>query len=218
MYGSNTRNFNCENTIEVRHNYSKSFRQIELDTEDKNLVFLDEVGFSVVTRPKRGRAARGNSAYLHVSAARSRNISVVAAMNKYGMIFHKIHNKAVNGEDFKECLMELKAECTIQNINNPVFILDNARIHHYRGLSDTIESLGLKLFFLPPYSPFLNPIENIFSVWKNLVIRSEAKNENELKQLISSKFDCITSTHCDSFYRKMLRYIQKAENMEIINE
>lgn len=139
-------------------------------------------------------------------------------MNKYGMIYHKIHKKAVNGENFKECLVELKAACLTMNINDPTFILDNAKIHHYCGLNDTINSLGLKLFFLSPYSPFLNPIENIFSVWKNLVIRGEAKNEMELKNLISSKFNCITSTHCDSFYRKMLKYIQKAENREIINQ
>ena len=72
--------------------------------------------------------------------------------------------------------------------------------------------------FLPPYSPFLNPIENIFSVWKNLVIRAQAKDERQLKDLIDSNFLCITSGHCDSFYRKMLRYIQKAENREVINQ
>ena len=209
---------NCETTVESRFKYSKEFRELELDTEDKNFVFLDEVGFSVVTRPKRGRAARGVSPFLSVSAARSRNISVVAAMNKYGMIYFKVHDKAVNGEDFKECLIELKAACSSKGIHNPIFILDNARIHHYRGLNETIASLEMRLLFLPPYSPFLNPIENIFSVWKNMVIRAEAKSERELKELISSKFSCITATHCDSFYRKMLKYIQKAENREIIQQ
>lgn len=80
---------NCSVTIEIRYEYALAFRLLEETIDDKNVIFLDEVGFSVVTRPSRGRSLRGNSAYITVSAARSRNISVVAAMNKYEMIFHK---------------------------------------------------------------------------------------------------------------------------------
>ena len=65
--------------------------------------------------------------------------------------------------------------------------------------------------YLPQYSPFLNPIENVFSVWKNNVIRGGARTELHLRKLISEKFDEITGEHCSSFYRKMLRYLQKAE-------
>uniref|UniRef100_A0A0L8GW37 Tc1-like transposase DDE domain-containing protein n=1 Tax=Octopus bimaculoides TaxID=37653 RepID=A0A0L8GW37_OCTBM len=72
------------------------------------------------------------------------------------------------------------------------------------------------MFFLPPYSPFLNPIENIFSVWKHSVIQGEAKNEPELYQLISEKFDEITPEHYDSFYQKMLRCVDLSEQAEII--
>ena len=71
--------------------------------------------------------------------------------------------------------------CTSKEIINPIFIADNARIHHYSGVKELIASLQLKVVYLPPYSPFLNPIKNIFSVWKNLVIRGEAKSENELR-------------------------------------
>ena len=53
-------------------------------------------------------------------------------------------------------------EAEAANIDNPIFILDNARIHHYRGLQETIEELNLKIIYLRPYSPFLNPRENFF--------------------------------------------------------
>ncbi|ORD96292.1 hypothetical protein HERIO_1775 [Hepatospora eriocheir] len=88
-------------------------------------------------------------------------------MNKYGMIFHKVHERAVNGEDFKISLRELKAACTEKGIESPVFIMDNARIHHYKGLMENNELSQYTLKYLPPYSPFLNAIENVFSVWKN---------------------------------------------------
>ena len=95
-------------------------------------------------------------------------------------------------EDFKSALTEIKDKCTSKGILNPIFIADNARIYHYSGVKELIASLQLKVVYLPPYLPFLNLIKNIFSVCKNLVIRGEAKSENELKELIVSKFGKIT--------------------------
>ena len=135
--------------------------------------------FSVVSCQRRGRLRQGTSAYVTVSAAKSRNISVIAAMNKYGTIFYKVY-KAVTGEDFKQCFIELKAATVSAGIENPIYIyiLDNA---HYHGLQETINQLSLNICYLPLYSPFLNSIENIFSVWKNLVIRGEYDCEKELR-------------------------------------
>ena len=93
---------NCHSTIQSRKIYADKFRNLEVETSDINLSFIDEVGFSVASRPSRGRAFRGQSAFLNVSAARTRNISVIAAMNRYGMIFNKIFDKALNGDDFRD--------------------------------------------------------------------------------------------------------------------
>lgn len=205
----------CPEAVETRKAYACEFGNLEVNNNDKNLIFIDEVGFSVSTRPKRGRSRRGHSAYLSVPAARSRNISVVAAMNKYGMIFHKIHEKAVNGEDFKEALKEMHDACLSIGVESPVFIMDNARIHHYKGLDADPEVSQMVKVFLPPYSPFLNPIENVFSVWKNLVIRSNAENERHLRSLIRSKFNEITRDQCEAFYGKMKRCVERLRNGEI---
>ena len=104
----------------------------------------------------------------------------------------------------KACLIELKNACLAKGINTPVFLLDNARIYYYRKLAETIDELNVNLCFLSPYSPFLNPIKNIFSVCKNLVIRASAKSENELKEIISSKFTQITREHVTHFTVKCL--------------
>ncbi len=45
-----------------------------------------------------------------------------------------------------------------------ILILDNAKIHMYKELQDAVHSTGALLFFLPPYSPQLNPIEVGFSL------------------------------------------------------
>lgn len=125
------------------------------------------------------------------------------------MIFHKIHIRAVNGEDFKIALRDYKNVCNTKLISNPVFIIDNARIHHYRGIFYDEEFSNYEIMYLPAYSPFLNPIENIFSVWKISVIRGAAKNESELRNLISINYENIDNSNCGSFFRKMLSYLNK---------
>jgi hypothetical protein len=68
---------------------------------------------------------------IEVMPTRSRNVSVIAAANKYGIINCHINDSSVNGEDFKSYLLNLKQSVAAMGINNPIFILYNARIHHY---------------------------------------------------------------------------------------
>ena len=119
---------------------------------------------------------------------------------------------------FKAFLLDLKIKCLEKGFTDPVFVLDNARIHHYTGLNDVIRDNGIRMFYLPPYSPFLNPIENIFSVWKNIVIRQRCCNETQLKSATDSGFDQIPTENCDAFYRKILRYVTASSRGEVILE
>ena len=49
---------------------------------------------------------------------------------------------------------------------NSVIIMDNARIHHDEALVESVEEVGGKVIYLPPYSPDFNPIETAFSSLK----------------------------------------------------
>jgi transposase len=47
-------------------------------------------------------------------------------------------------------------------------VMDNLSSHHSAPAVRAIESVGAQVIYLPPYSPDLNPIENIFSKVKQL--------------------------------------------------
>ena len=49
-----------------------------------------------------------------------------------------------------------------------IIILDNAAFHQSENTKNLIENAGCQIFFLPPYSPDLNPIEKF---WANLKAR-----------------------------------------------
>ena len=69
--------------------FAQDFRKLQEKFPYKSLIFVDEVGFKVSTRPSRGRSLRGESAYLTVAVVKTRNIAVFVAKNKYGMLFNK---------------------------------------------------------------------------------------------------------------------------------
>ena len=54
---------------------------------------------------------------------------------------------------------------------NSVIVMDNAKIHHGEKLTESIEQMGCKVLYLPPYSPDYNPIETTFSGIKSWLKR-----------------------------------------------
>ncbi|KAF7689947.1 hypothetical protein CDIK_2728 [Cucumispora dikerogammari] len=144
---------NSETTIATRKIYAATFQSLESETENRNIVFLDEVGFSVSTRLKRGRSARETSAYLTVAGARTQNILVCAAMARGSILYQKTRNAAFNGKAFKQSILEIKERCSEIGLINPRFLCDNARIHHYRAMMPTLEAASINIVYLPPLFP-----------------------------------------------------------------
>lgn len=97
---------NTKRVLNLRVHYALHFRNLEIEYDENNFIFFNAVGFSVLSRHQKGRSPQGISAYVLVSAARSRNISVVAAVNEFGVIYKKKFLRRVNREDFKQCFTE----------------------------------------------------------------------------------------------------------------
>jgi transposase len=56
---------------------------------------------------------------------------------------------------------------------NSILVMDNAAIHHGGRIAEICDDADVLLFYLPPYSPDLNPIEKVFSVLKSQLKRHE---------------------------------------------
>jgi transposase len=53
-----------------------------------------------------------------------------------------------------------------------IVILDNLGSHKGHAVRSAIRGVGARLFFLPPYSPDLNPIEQVFAKLKHFLTQS----------------------------------------------
>ena len=141
--------------------------KVHIELMDPSLfVWLDETGWN--RRDSLRRRAYGLHGSLPVSVrlnlARSR-LSAIAAMSIKGIEDVTIYEENVDGQVFYSYL-EQTILLTLQPFNgsNPesILIIDNEFIHHIEVVMYLIHRKGCLLWFLPAYSPDLDPIEEAF--------------------------------------------------------
>jgi transposase len=118
-------------------------------------------------------------------SGRTRSISMVSAVSPRGELHFQIYDSGIKQEEFLEFCKILIADA-----GRPVFlIIDNSQVHRAKILKAYAEQSNgmLTIFFLPPYSPDLNPDE---WVWKNVkhdnLGRASARSEKHLAQFASA--------------------------------
>lgn len=97
-------------------------------------------------------------------------VNAIAAMSTKGILDCHCVSDSVNGTEFLYFIQHILLPHLkpFNGINDhSVVIMDNASIHHVTGVSQLIDSTGALLYYLPPYSPDLNPIEEAFSKLKS---------------------------------------------------
>jgi len=112
------------------------------------------------------------------------------------MILFNVKQGEYNSDNFVTFLESLFHKLSIMKISNGKLIMDNVRFHKTKSVRLLIENKGYGVMFLPPYSPFLNPIKNMFSKWKDLV-RRKIENEDDLMIAINETSMVITSEDCN---------------------
>ena len=79
-------------------------------------------------------------------------------------------------------------------------ILDNCSIHHANTVQELFEDAGIVLIYLPPYSPDLNPIEEVFhSVKSYLKAHEELVDVVRIESLVQSAFNSVDTAMCQAF-------------------
>ncbi|THV06429.1 hypothetical protein K435DRAFT_960414 [Dendrothele bispora CBS 962.96] len=134
----------------------------------REFVTVDESSKNDHTTARRyGRAPIGLPAQITDVFIRGTRYSLVAALSTNGYIAAKaIEGSYDAAEFFSFILDDVVPQMNAYPGDQSVLIMDNARIHHNEALKEALNSQGIMLIYLPPYSPDLNPIEESFSTWK----------------------------------------------------
>ena len=135
------------------------------------LVFLDETSNSrKLGIHLRGRAPRGITP-LSQPRNTGKRYSFIGSITINGFLYSELIPGSLNGVTFQRILREnIFPLMNRYPLTNSVLILDNCRAHDL-SIQDIFDQYGIIVLFLPPYSPFLNPIERLFSAMKAKIKR-----------------------------------------------
>jgi len=80
-----------------------------------------------------------------------------------------------------------------------VVVLDNLAAHRVNGVRRAIAAAGASILYLPPYSPDLNPIEQLFAKLKALLRKAAARTRDELWQAIGRLLEAVPRAQCANY-------------------
>lgn len=82
-----------------------------------------------------------------------------------------------------------------------VVVLDNLGSHKGQAVRKAIRAAGAKLLFLPPYSPDLNPIEQVFAKLKLLLRKAAERSVEATWQRIGHLLDAFPPKECSEYLK-----------------
>ena len=139
-------------------------RNIVVHYRPEQLVFADESHFNRLTlRRPYAWAKRGDRASRFEFQFRGSKYSMLPALSLDGILHLEVVENAVTGAAFRRFVEDLLPRMNKWPLPNSVLVVDNASIHKVAGIRELVEGHGMRLMFLPSYSPDLNPIELAFS-------------------------------------------------------
>jgi transposase len=134
--------------------------EIEKIPEEKR-VYLDESAVKEQMRTH-GRASAGEAVSDKISGKKLEKENVISAICQNKFIAPMVFRGSMNGDLFYGWVETVLIPEFKQN---QVVIMDNATYHHNSMVKELFEEAGIRILYLPPYSPELNPIEPF---WANV--------------------------------------------------
>ena len=151
---------------------------------------VDETGFGRQSYQCRsGWSKKGNALRVVKQNARQSNVSVLACASSTGWVKRVSTTGSFNRSMFITFIQSLDVPV------GSVILLDNASIHKGDDVWKACREKGIVLLYVPPYSPWYNPIEGCFSIVKRLYPKNQDINES---------FNNLTCNHFNAFFKKSL--------------
>src|ERR1700726_2277644 len=146
--------------------------------------------------PLRGWAPRGTRLVTKVPHGHWKTATFLAALRHDRIEAPWLLDAPIDGETFRTYVEEVLVP-TLRP--GDIVIMDNLGSHKGSAVRRLIRSAGAKLFFLPKYSPDLNPIEQVFSKLKTLLRKADPRTTEATWRGIGALLDRFTSQECANY-------------------
>jgi transposase len=168
----------------------------KLDPE--NMVFIDETWIKTNMAPLRGWGPRGKPIIAHAPYGHWRTMTFVAALTATRLEAPCVFDGPINGL----CFTAWVEQCLVPVLRpGQIVIMDNLGSHKSRTIRQAIHATGARLWFLPPYSPDLNPIEQTFAKIKHWMRMAQHRTLHAVQDELGKLIQTITPTECSNYIK-----------------
>ena len=182
---------NRPDVVERRRNFSIASRFVE----PKQLVFLDESGAKTNMTRGYGRSPVGERCVDHTPHGHWKTMTMLSAIRLDGVMQEA--TMVIDGPMNRDTFLAYTAYCLVPALRpGDVVIMDNLSSHKDTKVRSLIEQAGADLWYLPPYSPDMNPIEKLWSKVKAWLRRVMASTFDSLLDAIADALRAVDPSEC----------------------
>jgi transposase len=161
-------------------------------------VFLDETWVKTNMAPVRGWGPRGKRLEAKVPFGHWKTMTFIAALRHDRIDAPWVIDGPINGDLFAAYVEKVLAPTLAKG---DVVILDNLGSHKGKVPRAAIRARGAHLIFLPPYSPDLNPIEQVFAKLKHLMRGAQERTVEATWKKVGQLIALFAAEECKNYLK-----------------
>lgn len=161
-----------------------------------SFVFLDETGATTNMVRRYGWGPKGERLVDAAPHGHWRTTTFIAGLRSTGIIAPLVLNGPMTGKAFLAYVEQFLAPALSPG---DVVVMDNLAAHKVSGVREAIAAVSASILCLPPYSPDLNPIEQMFAKLKALLRGAAARTRDALWDTIGLLLDTFTPAECRNY-------------------
>jgi transposase len=146
----------------------------------------------------RGWCPRGQKLLAKIPQGHWKTLTFLAALRHNRIDAPCVLDGPINGESFTAYVEQYLVPTLAQG---DIVIMDNLGSHKSQAVRKAIRAAGAKLFFLPAYSPDLNPIEQVFAKLKTLLRKAAERTVEATWRRIGELLDHFPPQECANYLR-----------------
>ncbi|WP_260582715.1 IS630 family transposase [Sphingopyxis sp. PET50] len=174
------------------------WRKYQGRLDPRRLVFIDETWAKTNMTRTHGRARRGERLHATAPFGKWRTLTFLAALRYDRIEAPCVLDGPINGQLFTAYVEQFLVPTLAPG---DIVIMDNLGSHKGQAVRNAIRAAGAKLLFLPPYSPDLNPIEQVFAKLKTLLRKAQERSVEATWKRIGSLLDAFLPDECANYLR-----------------
>jgi transposase len=161
------------------------------------LVFIDETWIKTNMAPLRGWGLKGRRLRAFAPHGHWRTLTFLGALRCDRLTAPCVFDGPINGQCFRAYV-----EQQLVPVLKPgdIVIMDNLGSHKSQAVRRIIAAAGARLWFLPPYSPDLNPIEQTFAKIKHWMRCAQKRTVTDTWRHIGRLVENILPKECANYF------------------